>query len=1079
MEPSHEPTLAALLAEERWLRALGRRLVRDAAAADDLAQETWLRALRGRTALGQGPESPRSWLARVMLNVWRERGRSEGARGRREDEHARELHRAAGRSSPSAREVLERLELQRRLAAHVLALDEPFRSTLVLRYFAGRSAAELAAESGEPAARVRQRLVRARELLRERLDREGEDWLPRFAVLLLPAAPPGGGVATSPSSPLAPVTLPLLAMSTKSHAVSLALVLALAAVVVTAWLTLGPSRTVTPALEGRSELVAIEPSGPSRAVASAAEGPSQEPARRLPALALVADQLQAPARPASVAGRVLTSEDQRPLVGAVVALLAGGFDEPRLETRAGADGHYTFDGVAPGRYSVAARSADRVPRIVRDVEVAAGAAVQRDLALEPGFATELLVSDRDSGAPIEGAQVTLVAGSRDSVVWIAERGYGFHGLTCTTDAAGRASPFGVARGVHQYIVRKEGHANGLGEALLEPGAPALRINLERGTAVTGVVRDHAGAPVAGVAVFLVAAQYQKRLEDHVLAQNGVLTDAHGSYRIGAVPRGVYYAVALRGDGSGTFAFDEGDVDAAGAAQELASVIVDRGADVTLDFALPVPGRVSLTVVDTEGHAIADATAKVSWGDFKPGNAPFFALNRAPGLKEAIHHRSRADAEGRIILAPLRRSHRPLRVTVSCEGYAATELELDVPAGTRFEEAVVLRALDGTLRGRVTGPDGGPLPGRHINALEQHGSRLGAAFGARTDHDGVFEIRVPRGARPGARYHVAPFVVPDEGLAATPALRDGVECGAQDLDFVLGPRMRLEGLVVDESGAPVRDFVVHQQRRGGDSESIPARSSFDGRWVPVRDTHLGDGRFRVFVDRGDVELAWSAPGRDAVYLRASEVEAARRVVLPRAGDLAGVVVDAWGAPVADAVIALATLDSAVYPVGTGFAPRTVTDAGGRFVLARVPASSTAGPARPLGHLLVCPVQADLPPLTRVPLPRDRALPLRIELPRGSPVSLHFIDEAGRAATGFALVVDSAGWPLEPALEAHLVDLESERRGWLRDGRAEFTLAPGPYAVVLVDGLELRGRHEFTVASGETAVTTHTFVTPRER
>lgn len=42
------PSLDELLDQERWLQALARRLVRDAATADDLVQETWFRTLTAR-----------------------------------------------------------------------------------------------------------------------------------------------------------------------------------------------------------------------------------------------------------------------------------------------------------------------------------------------------------------------------------------------------------------------------------------------------------------------------------------------------------------------------------------------------------------------------------------------------------------------------------------------------------------------------------------------------------------------------------------------------------------------------------------------------------------------------------------------------------------------------------------------------------------------------------------------------------------------------------------------------------------------------------------------------------------------
>jgi len=67
--------------DDAWLRRLAARLVDDPAAADDLVQETWLATLRS-------PPDPdraaRPWLATVLRNASRQRGRGEGRRRHRE-----------------------------------------------------------------------------------------------------------------------------------------------------------------------------------------------------------------------------------------------------------------------------------------------------------------------------------------------------------------------------------------------------------------------------------------------------------------------------------------------------------------------------------------------------------------------------------------------------------------------------------------------------------------------------------------------------------------------------------------------------------------------------------------------------------------------------------------------------------------------------------------------------------------------------------------------------------------------------------------------------------------------------------
>jgi RNA polymerase sigma-70 factor (ECF subfamily) len=148
------------------------RLVRDEASAQDVLQSTWLRALRHPPRAERGSPGWRSWFARVARNLaLRERER---ASARRE----RELRSARGERLPSTHEIAEREELRARIVAHVLALPEPYRSTLVLRYYEGLEPRAIAREQHVEGSTVRNRIARGLALLRERLERErGKDWV--------------------------------------------------------------------------------------------------------------------------------------------------------------------------------------------------------------------------------------------------------------------------------------------------------------------------------------------------------------------------------------------------------------------------------------------------------------------------------------------------------------------------------------------------------------------------------------------------------------------------------------------------------------------------------------------------------------------------------------------------------------------------------------------------------------------------------------------------------------------------------------------------------------------------------------
>ena len=158
-----DPDENALLQHADFLRALARGLLADASQADDVVQETWVRALEQPL---RSRHNLRGWLGVVARNLALRVGRSTKRRVARE--------RSAVRPDrlPSADEVAARAELQRRIAAAVEELQEPYRSAVHHRYFDGLTPAEIAERLDMPVKTVKTRLYRALEMLRARLDRE-------------------------------------------------------------------------------------------------------------------------------------------------------------------------------------------------------------------------------------------------------------------------------------------------------------------------------------------------------------------------------------------------------------------------------------------------------------------------------------------------------------------------------------------------------------------------------------------------------------------------------------------------------------------------------------------------------------------------------------------------------------------------------------------------------------------------------------------------------------------------------------------------------------------------------------------
>jgi RNA polymerase sigma factor (sigma-70 family) len=161
--PTKLATDEEILANRACLRRLARQLV-SADAAADLEQETWAAAFAHR------PETDRPvriWLMEVMRNFARmSRRRAAVAAARRDDV----IEAATPEAPAAADQLLERLETSRALVDELSRLPEPYRTTVLLRYYEDRSAADVARLQGVPAGTVRWRLKQGLDLLRARLD---------------------------------------------------------------------------------------------------------------------------------------------------------------------------------------------------------------------------------------------------------------------------------------------------------------------------------------------------------------------------------------------------------------------------------------------------------------------------------------------------------------------------------------------------------------------------------------------------------------------------------------------------------------------------------------------------------------------------------------------------------------------------------------------------------------------------------------------------------------------------------------------------------------------------------------------
>jgi RNA polymerase sigma factor (sigma-70 family) len=163
--------------------------VTDAARADDALQQTWLAALaRAGRARGR-PRDVGAWLRGVVRHVVAKERRADARRDRRERDAA------LPEAQPPASDVVAELEAQRLVVEALLRTDEPYRETLVRRWYRDEKPAAIAAAMGVPVKTVDTRLARGLERLRARLVELRGGARDAWCVALMPLAAHAPGAA--------------------------------------------------------------------------------------------------------------------------------------------------------------------------------------------------------------------------------------------------------------------------------------------------------------------------------------------------------------------------------------------------------------------------------------------------------------------------------------------------------------------------------------------------------------------------------------------------------------------------------------------------------------------------------------------------------------------------------------------------------------------------------------------------------------------------------------------------------------------------------------------------------------------
>jgi RNA polymerase sigma factor (sigma-70 family) len=882
MGGNDELPLDDILTNTAWMRRLAQRLVADAAERDDVVQDAWLEAL----VHAPRAENVRPWLAAVVRNVAFMKLRS-GARRRRREERA-----DAAPATATPEELAGRVEVERDVASELLELAEPYRATLLLRYYEDLSSAEIARRLAVPAATVRSRLKRGLDELRARLDARAGGERRRWSLALVPSAVAARGAVTK-SIALA-IGGAFAMKSAVKFTVAAVLLLALGWGSATLWRHRAPGGEITRARAGVAWHVPGGIGVPGRAPATLA-GVS------------IPDWFgQRGAAVRRIAGRVTV--DGTPLAGATVELGSALSDAgvlPKALRQSGADGSFDFGMMPPAVYTLAASAPDHSPAI-RPLDTRAPGVASDRVELRLGDCTAMFfghVNDA-SGGPIAGAQLCdadprasacvqsapdgayrMCLHPRQTAIEVSAKGYGSVDETfdpinrrirrdflltpeailvgrvvraddgspvvqasvrsvtgelgrqvaapaaSVSDTHGRFTLAGLAPGRHRLVAV----ASGLGtsdplEVNVQAGAtsPEIVLRLRAAARISGVVTD-GHDPVAGASVSVGGAAPIERFD--------AVTQADGSFVLDSVPRG-------------SVSFRVANVEVL----EPKSLVVDRpqldGVRIVVRTLGSIAGRVT-----RQGRPVADVPVDV--GPFDAGRA--FTNNDGDYIIRGLRiGKYRVNAEDRV------------------RGIGGLSPQLSLGAGEQRTGVDVECNYAGAISGTVVEEDGTPAPGVFV---EFDGVRVTDHGEAYAGSDGSFRVGTLGGNddyRANVRqtsdsYHA---MTPATGAFPTVFVPNG-ESEVSGVRIVIKrTHQSIAGTTVDGAGQPLSDVqvVAFRSAEGGMRFNL---SEFFGRPHAISGA---DGRFSIddldagrFVLRGragdgsEGTLANVAAGQKGVIL----------------------------------------------------------------------------------------------------------------------------------------------------------------------------------------------------------------------
>ncbi len=557
-----------LLKHMDWLRSLALSLVHDEDLAEDLVQETLL------TAVKKPPRESKalaSWLKTVLTRF------AIRTNQRKKKQFQRELELAQITANKGSSEnLIERVEVQRKLVDHVLALEEPLKTTVLLKFFENFSSQQIADELKIDVSTVRWRIRTALKKLRKKLDQQDSSWKAAFIPLI--GFEPSLQSTTSTmglGSTLGSLTTSLIIMKAKT--ISVALLISLLAIffIYKAVIPENDHLTQNPPPENNTsstpqtsnQILSQDQNSDSTEIQTQSEPPT----------AIQVAPTERPQR-GIISGYVLDKDTQEAISGAELR-----FRTIELSAVTDEEGFFKLEGLKMKDYFLIA-SAEGFAESHTRVNVDKYGTFRKDFLLEP--ATRALITVVDTkGLKLASVEVTTAQPAGD---------YDHSGpYTQTTDTLGTVEFLNINKSSPQQIhARKKGYKETWWKDYKKipgqdglTGVIVLKESPERVRVIAGKVSDPEGKPISKAEVQWIHSWGQSK--GLVRTQ----TDKNGRYELKFESEKEHHTIS---------AFKKG----------WAPQIQHRkktgilGASATINFTLEAAQQLEGRVVDEEGEAIA-------------------------------------------------------------------------------------------------------------------------------------------------------------------------------------------------------------------------------------------------------------------------------------------------------------------------------------------------------------------------------------------------------------------------------------------------------------------------------------------